>query len=175
MTTRAPATSSARAESVRLRDGRTVRVREIEPSDADALVRFHERLSPDSVRMRYFSAHPHLSQIETTRLTTVDHRDREAFIAELDGEIVGVGRYERSGADGDAEVAFVVADDWQGCGLGPHLLRRLADHARACGFRRLTASTFAHNRPMLAVFHRSGLPLTKRLDAGIVDVAMVLD
>jgi RimJ/RimL family protein N-acetyltransferase len=157
-----------------LQDGSVVSLREIEPSDAPALVRFHGRLSPESIRMRYFSAHPHLSAIETARLTTVDHRDRQAFVAAVDDEIVGVGRYERTTAD-SAEVAFVIEDAWQGRGLGKQLLRCLAEHARACGFRRLTASTLAHNRPMLSVFRHSGLPMRKRLDAGVVDVVLSLD
>jgi RimJ/RimL family protein N-acetyltransferase len=157
------------------RDGAVIAIREIEPGDADALIRFHERLSADSIRMRYFSAHPHLSQIEAVRLTTVDHRDRQAYVAEVAGEIIGVGRYERCDAAASAaEVAFVVADEWQGHGLGPRLLARLVDHARACGFRRLTASTLAGNRPMLTVFQRSGLPIHKERDAGVVEVVMDL-
>jgi RimJ/RimL family protein N-acetyltransferase len=159
---------------VALRDGSVVTLREIEPSDADALVRFHERLSPESIRMRYFSSHPHLSQIETARLTTVDHRDRQAFVVVADGEIVGVGRYVRANTD-DAEVAFIIADAWQGRGLGSVLLQQLAGHARRCGFRRLTASTLAHNRPMLAVFRGSGMPMRMSLDAGVVDVSLTLD
>jgi RimJ/RimL family protein N-acetyltransferase len=158
-----------------LRDGAVVTIREIQPSDADALIRFHERLSADSIRMRYFSAHPHLSQIEAVRLTTVDHHDRQAYVVEVAGEIVGVGRYERSGtSSGDAEVAFIVADDWQGRGLGPRLLARLVEHARACGFTRLVASTLAHNRPMLSVFQHAGLPIQKERDSGVVDVALRL-
>jgi RimJ/RimL family protein N-acetyltransferase len=167
--------ASVVGSTVRLRDGSVVVVREIQPSDADALVRFHEGLSPDAIRMRYFSAHPHLSQVETVRLTTVDHRDRQAYIAEAEGAIVGVARYERSRADGEAEVAFLVTDAWQGRGLGGELLRRLVDHARSCGFHRFTASTLAHNRPMLAVFTHAGLPIAKRLDSGVVDLVLDLD
>jgi RimJ/RimL family protein N-acetyltransferase len=169
------ATRHESSRLARLRDGSVVSIREIEPSDADALVRFHECLSPDTIRMRYFSAHPHLSQLETVRLTTVDHRDRQAYVAIADDEIVGVGRYERTRADGDAEVAFVVADAWQGRGLGGQLLQFLIEHARSCGFKRLIASTLAHNRPMLAVFSRAGLPIEKHVEAGVVDLYLALD
>ena len=99
-------TGSLGAGEERLRDGSVVLLREIQPSDADALIRFHEALSPESIRMRYFSAHPHLSAVETTRLTTVDHRDRQAYVAVVGDEIIGVGRYERNGSTDEAEVAF---------------------------------------------------------------------
>jgi GNAT superfamily N-acetyltransferase len=168
-------TASRGATEEVLRDGSIVLVREIQPSDAAALVRFHEALSRESIRMRYFSAHPHLSAVETTRLTTVDHRDRQAYVAVVDGEIVAVGRYERNGSTAEAEVAFIVADAWQGRGLGSLLLARLAEHARASGLRRLTASTLADNRPMLKVFLHSGLPLRRSTSSGIVDVTMALD
>jgi RimJ/RimL family protein N-acetyltransferase len=163
------------SRSVRLRDGAEVEVRQIEPTDSTALIRFHDALSPDSIRMRYFSAHPHLSPAETLRLTTVDHRDRQAYVAIGDGDIVAVARYERSHVDGDAEVAFIVADDWQGRGLGGILLHRLVEHARSCGFRRFTASTLPHNRAMLALFNHAGLPIEKHLDAGVVEVALSLE
>jgi RimJ/RimL family protein N-acetyltransferase len=168
-------TGSLGAGEERLRDGSVVLLREIQPSDADALVRFHESLSSESIRMRYFSAHPHLSALETTRLTTVDHRDRQAFVAVVDDEIIGVGRYERNGSTDEAEVAFIVADAWQGRGLGARLLARLVAHAREAGLRRFTASTLAGNRPMLTVFAHSGLPLEKSTSSGVVDVTMRLD
>jgi RimJ/RimL family protein N-acetyltransferase len=168
-------TSTREATEEQLRDGSLVTVREIEPSDAAALVRFHEALSRESIRMRYFSAHPHLSAVETTRLTTVDHRDRQAYVAAIGEDIVAVGRYERNGSTPEAEVAFIVADAWQGRGLGSLLLARLAAHARASGIRRLTASTLADNRPMLKVFLHSGLPLQRSTSSGVVDLTMTLD
>lgn len=156
----------------------SVVVREIQPTDVDALMRFHESLSPDSIRMRYFNAHPHLSQTEAARLTTVDHRDRQAYVAVVGDEIVGVGRYERTTGDGEAhaeaEGAFVVADAWQGQGLGAELLRRVIDCARERGFEFLTASTLAHNRPMLVVFEHAGLPIRKKVESGVVDVRLSL-
>src|SRR4051812_31024026 len=110
-----------------LRDGTAVTVRPILPSDDERLTRFHESLSPETTRMRYFSAHPHLSDRETARFTDVDHIDREAWVVLLGEEIIGVGRYERLENPLDAEVAFVVADRWQGLGVGPILLRQLTE------------------------------------------------
>ncbi|HEV3227007.1 MAG TPA: hypothetical protein VGZ52_09235, partial [Acidimicrobiales bacterium] len=79
----------------RLLDGTAVLVRAIRPSDAEELVRFHEGLSSESQRSRFFTVHPHLTAEEVGRFTNVDHRDRQAFVALVGVDIVGVGRYDR--------------------------------------------------------------------------------
>jgi GNAT superfamily N-acetyltransferase len=156
-------------ESVeRLRDGMTVRFRPIRPSDGDALVAFHDGLSPQSVYRRFFFVHPHLSVPEVERFTRVDYVDRMAF-AVLDGErIVGVGRYERLPGTTEAEVAFVVTDDHQHLGIGTLLLDHLADAARTQGIDRFTAQTLSDNRDMLGLFLASGFPVATSSDAGTV-------
>ena len=78
-------------------------------------------------------------------------------------------------AGAEAEVAFVVADPWQGRGLAPLLLDRLADRARSRGIERFVAETLSDNRAMLAVFRASGLAETSSLiDPGVVRVEMSL-
>ena len=89
-----------------LRDGHTVHVRPIVPGDADRLLRFHSRQSPESIYFRYFSPRPELSERDVQHFTVVDHVDRVAFIALSDDEIVGVARYERYRGTDTAEVAF---------------------------------------------------------------------
>ena len=96
-----------------------VAVRPMSAGDAPALVRFHERLSDDTPRLRFFTQHRHLSQREVQRFTHVDHHDREALVAWSQAEIVGVGRYDRTEDPELAEAAFVVADGWQGHGDPP--------------------------------------------------------
>ena len=78
------------------------------------------------------------------------------------------------GRSTDAEVAFVVADGWQGRGLGTVLFDRLTARARAVGIDRIVAITLAHNTRMLALFRRSGYPMTVRHDAEVVDVTLEL-
>lgn len=166
------------AASARLRDGTAVDLVAMGPADAERLVRFHKSLSPDTTYRRFFAFHPELSPKELYRFTHVDHREREAIIAVLDGEIIGVGRYDRlgeeGGAEGDAEVAFVVADSWQGRGLGTILLEHLAERAREAGLTRLVADTLAHNRPMLTVFDRAGAT-TDGVESGVVHITIDLE
>ena len=107
--------------------GELLLLRPVRPEDATLLVAFHSRLSPDSIYRRYFSLHPTLSDDEVRHLTQVDYEDRFAFIVERDGELVGVGRFDRIPESNEAEVAFIVADDYHHLGVGLMLLERLAD------------------------------------------------
>ncbi|MFZ4517648.1 MAG: GNAT family N-acetyltransferase [Microthrixaceae bacterium] len=158
-----------------LRDGHTVRIRPIRPDDADGLVRFHDRQSPESVYFRFFSPRPRLTRREVHHFTHVDHIDRVAFVGELAGDLVAVARYERYSGTDTAEVAFFVDDDHQGRGLGMVLLEFLAAAGRERGLRRFTASTLANNRRMLALFSAAGYEVASQLDAGVVEVAFDLD
>jgi GNAT superfamily N-acetyltransferase len=158
-----------------LGDGRVLQLRRIRPEDNEALVEFHSHLSEETVFLRYFSPHPRLAPAEVAHLTNVDGRDRFALVAELGGRLVAVGRYDRLPASSEAEVAFVVADQIQHRGVGPLLLRRLADQARSVGITQFTAEVLVHNVGMLAVFFGSGLPRESKTEQGTVHVRLTLD
>ena len=158
----------------RLLDGRTIGIRPISPSDGEALVQFHEGLTNETTRLRFFVLHPHLMPKEVEHFTNVDHRGREALVA-LDGpDIIGVGRFERLPGTDDAEVAFVVAEDWQGHGVGTHLIKQLARRARTEGVTRFLADTLGENYRMRDVFRHSGLMASSQTEAGVVHVVLNL-
>jgi len=144
------------------------RVRPIRPEDAERLVAFHRHLSPHSVYLRFFSFHPELSEAEVSRFTTVDYEDRLALVA-LDGDrLIGVGRFDRAPGEAEAEVAFVVADEYQHHGIGSLLLDELVRAARQRGIDTFKADTLAENRAMLDVFHHAGVPVVSRIEYGTV-------
>ena len=158
-----------------LSDGAAVHIRTISPDDGPRLVAFHSHLSPDTIYLRFFGAHPRLSPAEIERFTHVDGRGRVALVATLNEDIIGVARYDRSETDPrEAEVAFVISDDHQGRGLGTLLLEQLAAHARAGGIGVFRAQTLPHNAPMLDVFRRAGFEHHAHYDQGVVDVHMDL-
>jgi RimJ/RimL family protein N-acetyltransferase len=156
-----------------LRDGTPVEIVPMKDDDGERLVHFHDQLSPETTHLRFFSPHPELSVAEVERFTHVDHRDREALVAVSDGEIVAVARFDRLTDPEQAEVAFVVADSWQGRGLGTLLYDHLAERARRLGVRRFVAEALAHNRRMLAVFRRAGA--RSRIERGVVYVTIELE
>ena len=160
--------------AVQLLDGRTVRIRPISPSDGDALVHFHEALTIETTRLRFFTLHPHLTPKEVERFVDVDHHDREALVALHGPDIIAVGRFDRLPGTDEAEVAFVVADGWQGHGAGTHLLEQLAHRARTEGVTRFVADTLYENRRMRGVFRHSGLMVESETQAGVVHVVLDL-
>ena len=151
MTASAAAGPAHWAWDVVLVDGGTAHVRPIDPTDGPALVAFHEGLSPETV-----SAKPALDDTEVERFTHVDHDARVALVAELGDRLVGVARYDRTADEREAEVAFVVADEHQGRGIGTVLLEHLAAAARERGITRFVAETLPDNRRMLEVFRAAG-------------------
>ena len=155
---------------VSLSSGELVHLRPIYPGDAERLVAFHSRLSSDSVYRRYFSFHPELSNNEVAWLTTVDYVDRLALIIEDDDQLLAVGRYDRVPGIDEAEVAFLVADEYQHRGMGMLLLHHLATAARRQGITTFTAETQANNRDMMGVFEGSGFDVSASLDAEVISV-----
>ncbi|WP_225754582.1 GNAT family N-acetyltransferase [Actinotalea sp. Marseille-Q4924] len=161
-----------------LRDGGTAHVRPIVPSDAAALQQFHVRQSERSTYFRFFAPLERLPESDLRRFTQVDHRDRVALVAiagEADAErIIAVARYDRVDTR-SAEVAFNVADDHHGRGLGSVLLEHLAVAARERGLARFTAEVLPQNAQMIAVFREAGYAVSQRLDDGILTVSFDLD
>jgi len=152
------------------RNGGTVHLRPIRPSDGPRLVDFHSRLSARSVYLRYFTAHPTLSPTEVERFATVDYWDRLALVAEEGGGIIAVGRYDRIDDGKEAEVAFIVADESQQLGIGTILLEQLAIAARKRGIDTFVAETLYENRRMLDVFMHSGFEVHTTTDHGVVEL-----
>jgi RimJ/RimL family protein N-acetyltransferase len=157
-----------------LRDGTEVQLHAMRPQDAGPLLQFHGGLSPETTYLRFFSVHPKLSEREVDRFTNVDHHDREALVATVDDQIVGIARFDRAGTSDEAEVAFVIADTWQGEGLGTALIERLACRARDVGVSRFTAEVLPHNHRMLAVFRHTGWPITSGFRDGVVHLELEL-
>jgi acetyltransferase len=148
-----------------MKDGTAVVIRPIRPEDEPALARFHETLSERTVYQRYLEhlkldrrvAHQRLS-----RICFIDYDRDMALVAEVveggEQRIIGVGRLSRNQPT-DAEFALLVADAFQGRGLGRELLRRLVEIGRAEGLRRITADISPGNAAMQAVSTALGFRL----------------
>jgi len=126
----------------------------LEGSDGDFLRRFFYRLSPETLYRRFHSPITRPEQAHPKFLLNIDHRDREAVVAVVDCEIVGVARYVRHPGSGAAEVAVVVADDWQRQGIATRLMTSLAGFALDNGVERFTLSMQADNTPVLRLVGR---------------------
>lgn len=158
-----------------LADGRVVELRPIRPDDQGRLEVFHGKLSPESIRKRFFVPHPNLTPAELHRFTNVDGDERSAIIALCDDELVGVGRYESLPGTDDVEGAWIVRDDFHGLGVGRLLAFEVVGEARRHGKHRLIAETLADNIPMRRVLLKLGLHHTQRFRDGVIELVLILD
>jgi GNAT superfamily N-acetyltransferase len=145
-------------------------VRPIRPDDGPRLVAFHRRLLPGSVFLRFFTFHPELSPNEVQHFTCVDYVNRLALVAEVDDLLIAVGRYESAPGETEAEVAFVVSDEFQHHGIGALLLDELARSAWERGITSFRSETLCENRRMLDVFRHAGFPVSSSVEYGTVNL-----
>jgi GNAT superfamily N-acetyltransferase len=158
-----------------LNDQSWVKIRPIRASDKDSLRAGFERLSEDSRYKRFLTPMERLTPSQLRYLTEVDHHDHEALIAcDLDGNIVGVGRYVRETGRDRAEAAVTVADDWQGRGLGTALTRVLAGRATEEGISRFTALLLARNQDMRGLLEAVGEVEVTRSEGEVIEVDVPL-
>jgi acetyl coenzyme A synthetase (ADP forming)-like protein len=158
-----------------LRDGTSLLIRSIQPSDKARLLAHFRSLSPESVRHRMFAAKKTLEPAELRYFTEVDCSRHVALAAvvreDASDEFVGIGRYIVNGS-ASAEVAFAVVDQYQGRGIGTLLLEHLAAIARSAGIEHLDAHVLADNQQMMRVFIDSGFVVERALDAGVYRVSI---
>ena len=146
-------------EDVALPDGTTMVVRSVEPSDAEELAAGYQALSDTSAYQRFFTLMPRLSPQQLRFFTQVDHRDHEALGAVWpeSGHGVGIARFIRSDTDpASAELAIVVADDWQRRGVGFQLLHTLLRRAREENVTTISAEVLTGNLALLALLRHFG-------------------
>ncbi|HEY4996944.1 MAG TPA: GNAT family N-acetyltransferase, partial [Solirubrobacteraceae bacterium] len=159
----------AQVVDVALRDGSTVHVRPVSATDRPAIRSFLAALSLQSIAFRFFG------QVDLSWAADwamdVDYADRYALVASTGSEqqIVAHGAYIRTGAD-RAEVAFTVADAWQGRGIATVMLAHLASVGEEHGIAVFTAQVLPANHHMIDVFRDSGFAVALRSQEGVVEV-----
>jgi GNAT superfamily N-acetyltransferase len=159
----------------RLPDGTQILIRPIRPDDKALLEQGLHNLSETSVQRRFLTPKPRFSRAELRYLTEVDGRNHVALVAERPNApvraLIGVARYVRLPDDPEAaEVAVVVADPWQGRGIGTLLVDELAPRARARGVRRFTATMAGDNRPAHRLFQKLARHAEERHHGAVTEV-----
>lgn len=164
-----------------LTDGTPVFVRAIRSDDRAAVLAAFEDLDRESVYTRFFTYKKALSAHDLRAITDVEFDRVVALIVmgtpENGGALIGGGRYAAGvGPDAgkSAELAFVCSEKWRGRGVASLLLRHLVRIGRERGLSWFEAHVLLQNRAMLAVFRRSGLPITTDIDGDTIHVSLSL-
>jgi acetyltransferase len=166
----------------KLRDGTTLTLRPIRAEDEPLMVKFHAGLSERSVYLRYFTPLPlseRAAHARLARLCFADYDRELALVAEHRGagsvtEIAGIARFIKEHGVNEAEFGIIVADAWQGRGLGTALMETLVATARAEGLARLRGVILAENHEMLDLTRRLGFSLRHVPASGECEVTLDL-
>ena len=160
-----------------LHDGCRIEIRALRPANRADLIAAVGRTSDRSLYRRFFGLKRSFTDQEAAFFVNVDFVNHVALLALIDEEgrsaIAGGGRYIVV-QPGQAEVAFVVIDEYQGRGIGGTLMRHLTSIACAAGLRTFIAEVLPENTSMLQLFKRSGLPLSIRREDQVVHVTISL-
>jgi len=136
--------------------GKTVAIRPLADGDTDTVAALFDRMSPASRERRYHAAKPRLTSRELTCFAQVGP-DSHVLVAHVEGDQLpaGMARLVRDASDRTSgEIAFEVADAYQGRGIGSLLVELLLADARAAGIRRVDAWVQTSNRPALGLLQR---------------------
>ena len=145
-----------------LRDGTPLRLRTPTADDYDAIKFFYDELSEDS---RYVRFHGHVRTEGPARSDAEADGDARVVLVGWRGDrVVASGGYDRLREPAVAEVAFTVADDFQGRGVATRILEQLAEVGAERGIERFDAEVAETNTAMLRVFRRAGFGVRSRLD-----------
>ncbi|HTP47231.1 MAG TPA: GNAT family N-acetyltransferase [Casimicrobiaceae bacterium] len=169
-------TDFARAET--LKNGLAVTIRSLRADDREKIATAVRGLDRQSIYTRLFSYRTELTEAGLDRIMKVDPA-REVVLLVTTGTgpdevVIASARYIAAEPGHAAEIAFVVEEDYHGLGIAGRLLRHLAAIGRERGITEFVADVLDENKAMLAVFTRSGLPMKKRRDGGVVHVTLSL-
>ena len=143
--------------------------------DAAAVREFLESLSEDSRWLRYHSPAPVIRSWMIDAVARADHDHREALLALVDGEIVGLAEWGRVQPDDPtADVGVVVDERHRRRGIARELMRHLAASGRAHGLEAFTASVLSVNRPTIAMVQDVAPVRTLSFDGPTVEVRIPL-
>ena len=168
------------APSFRSKRGRSVAIRSAGPGDAPAIATMIGSLSPHTVQRRYFTSRALTGEAacrEAERLTRADVGLIVLVVcAEGDpAQVVAVAELRRDRAEpAVAEGAVVVADAYQGEGIGRAVVERLAEAAASARITRVRATINAYNMPMRRLIASFGRPYSASFAGGDVQYELRL-
>lgn len=146
-----------------LEDGTPVLLRPMKPEDEALVKELLENCSDQTLYFRYFRLIKEFPHSFLVRFTQNDY-DREIGLAAIGVPpgpevMMGVGRLVMDPDRETAEFAVIVADPWQGKGLGEKLISRITEIARDYGVKSLWGEVLAENVPMLGLMKKTGFTI----------------
>ncbi len=156
-----------------------VRFRAIKPSDEEGMRHLFYRFSDEAVYYRYFSSVKTMPHAKMQDYVNVDYRKVMSIVGLVGpvskGKIIAEGRFVRYPDRPQADLAFVVDEEYQGKGLATFMYEVLIRLARERGIKAFTADVLATNKAILKVLEKGGLPIKAQLEHGVYEVTIPLE
>ena len=154
-----------------LDNGLQVHFRPIHPTDEKRMHSLFHSLSKETLYYRFMSHMTQMPQRQIQNYVYTDYRTDMAIVGtipESDGDkIIAVGRYYLYPTSNRAEVAFIVREEWQNQGIATFLLKFLITIAKRNGIAGFTAEVLRNNKPMMAVFDKSGCKINTTTEENV--------
>ncbi|MBU0994291.1 MAG: GNAT family N-acetyltransferase [Proteobacteria bacterium] len=163
---------------ITLKCGEKLFVRPIRPEDASLLTDLFYDLSPQSVYFRFFSPLKQLSHWMLARFTQIDYDREMALVAITESggteKMLGVSRIITMPGREKAEFSVVVADKWQGKGIGAALLTKCLQISRERQVYDIYGLVLYENTTMIALSKKLGFKMTRSPDAHAYEMTIDL-
>jgi acetyltransferase len=155
------------SESWQVIHGYSISIRPLRRADLDIESAFVQGLSQATRYNRLLGGAINISRKYIEQLTTIDYSRDMALAAVVMSEssevLIGVARYvmETGPPPAPCEFAIVLADAWQGRGIGRHMMLKLIAVARSRGVPRLYGEILSSNQGMLELVKKLGFRLQR--------------
>ena len=159
----------------RLKDGTEVLLRPIRPEDEPIEAELIQNLSEETKRFRFFQVIKEITHEMLVRFCNIDYDREMAIIAEYTEpggkkRNVGVGRLIMDPTRKRGEFAVVVADDFQGKGLGTKLVDMMIEIADEKGLETIYGVVMPENTRMIELCRRLGFDVRYTPEEVIVEL-----
>ena len=160
----------------KLRDGRTVILRPIKPEDEPLWLEMFRNFSEESIRYRFFEVIKDTPHEVRVRYCNIDYDREIGIVAELNEggirKILGVVRLviEPDGKTG--EIAIIVADPWQGLGLGTKMMDYMIEVCKDKGLETIYGVMLPDNYRAINLMKKMGFNI--KYEEGVVKATLNL-
>ncbi len=152
------------------KSGKELIVRPVIPTDEEMLSDMFYDLSDQSIINRFFSMLKSMPHRRLQQFCCIDYESEMSIVAiSKEGpnqKVVGIGSYYLNPATKMAEIAFLVADAYQGQGIGTFLMQALVKIAKERKIKGFTAEVMRDNVAMIALMHKAGVPTRSKPEGG---------
>ena len=160
-----------------LKDGREIFLRPIMPTDEHLVIDLFNRLSSQSIYLRFLRQLHDLPCEMLYQFTHVNYNSEFALVGmtqEDDGDaIIAIARYGYTPQDNTTDLAIAVRDDWQHSGFGKSLLKRIVEIGKEHDIHQFSGMIDPQNRIIKQILLELGYDVNYTLRNGFLQVKIL--